>query len=89
VASRLRIEDVVRNEGSHPAPHMLLYHCNLGFPVVSPDSELVGDTGSARPRDDVAAKGLASHRRFEAPRPDAPGEVFFHHPAPGPDGRAG
>jgi hypothetical protein len=87
-ADSLRIEDRVRNEGTRPAPHMLLYHCNLGFPVVSPESELVGDTGPVRPRDETAAAGLASHRRFEPPRPDAPGEVFFHDPPPGPDGRA-
>jgi hypothetical protein len=66
---------------------MLLYHCNLGFPVVSPDSELVGNTGAVRPRDETAAAGLDSHRRFEPPRRDAPGEVFFHDPPPGPNGR--
>jgi hypothetical protein len=86
-ATSLTIEDPVRNEGSRPAPHMLLYHCNLGFPVVSPESELVGNTGAVRPRDETAAAGLDSHRRLEPPRPDAPGQVFFHDPPPGPDGR--
>jgi Domain of unknown function (DUF4432) len=86
-ATSLTIADTVRNEGSRPAPHMLLYHCNLGFPVVSPDSELVGDTGAVRPRDEIAAGGLDGHRRFEPPRPDAPGQVFFHDPPPRPDGR--
>jgi hypothetical protein len=86
-AVSLTIEDAVRNEGSRPAPHMLLYHCNLGSPVVSPDSELVGNTGAVRPRDETAAAGLDSHRRFEPPRPDAPGEVFFHDPPPGSDAR--
>jgi hypothetical protein len=86
-AESLTIADTVRNEGSRPAPHMLLYHCNLGFPVVSPESELVGDTGEVRPRDEIAAGGLDSHRTFEPPRPDAPGQVFFHDPPPRPDGR--
>jgi hypothetical protein len=66
---------------------MLLYHCNLGFPVVSPDCELVGNTGAVRPRDETAAAGLGRHRLFEPPRSEAPGEVFFHDPPPGPDGR--
>ncbi|MFB2120878.1 aldose 1-epimerase family protein [Parapedobacter sp. 2B3] len=30
----LRIDDVVTNEGNTPAPHMLLYHMNLGWPLV-------------------------------------------------------
>jgi len=86
-ATSFSIEDSVRNEGSRPAPHMLLYHCNLGFPVVSPESELVGDTGAVRPRDETAAAGLDRHRRFEPPRPDAPGQVFFHDPPADADGR--
>jgi hypothetical protein len=39
------------------------------------------------PRDEIAAAGLDSHRRFDTPRPDAPGQVFFHDPPPGLDGR--
>ncbi len=83
----LRIEDTIRNEGTRPAPHMMLYHCNLGFPVVSPESELVGNTGAVRARDETAAAGLAAHRRFERPHPDAPGQVFFYDPPSSPDGR--
>jgi Domain of unknown function (DUF4432) len=86
-ATSLTIEDTVRNEGSRLAPHMLLYHCNFGFPVVSPDSELVGNTGAVRPRDETAAAGLGRHRLFEPPQSEAPGEVFFHDPPPGPNGR--
>ena len=37
----LRITDTVTNIGPTPCPHMLLYHCNVGFPVV--------DAGAALP----------------------------------------
>src|ERR1700729_2390178 len=30
----LRITDTVTNTGATPCPHMLLYHCNVGFPAV-------------------------------------------------------
>ncbi len=86
-AKSLLVEDVVRNDGFRPAPHMMLYHCNLGFPVVSADSELVLGAGSVRARDEAAAAGLAAHRRFEPPHPDAVGQVFFHDARPGRDGR--
>ena len=43
----LRITDVVTNTGATPCPHMLLYHCNVGFPVVDAGAELVYPAGPA------------------------------------------
>jgi hypothetical protein len=37
----IRIEDEVTNRGNSPAPHMLLYHCNLGWPLVDEGTEIV------------------------------------------------
>jgi hypothetical protein len=85
-ASQILIEDRVRNEGFRPAPLMMLYHCNLGFPVVSPESELLLGPGEVMPRDEAARAGLEAWRRFEEPRPDFAGQVFFHAPHPGADG---
>ncbi|MEM8966213.1 MAG: aldose 1-epimerase family protein [Bacteroidota bacterium] len=39
--SLIRIEDEVTNWGNTPAPHMLLYHCNLGWPLVDEGAKLV------------------------------------------------
>jgi hypothetical protein len=61
---------------------MLLYHCNFGFSVVSPDSELMVDDEAMRPRDAAAERGLAAHTRFDAPMPDYAEQVFFHRPRP-------
>jgi hypothetical protein len=85
-ASWLTIDDVVRNEGFQPTPHMILYHCNFGFPVVSPWSELLVDDEWVRPRDERAQRGLDTHTRFEQPAPDYPEQVFFHKPRVGADG---
>lgn len=79
-ATSLVIEDTVRNEGYRLTPHMLLYHCNFGFPVVSPDSEVLIDDEEVRPRDAAAAAGLDNHLRFEPPQLDYPEQVFFHRP---------
>jgi hypothetical protein len=41
VGSRmLTIRDVVRNVGNNAASHMLMYHYNLGFPIVAPGTEI-------------------------------------------------
>jgi hypothetical protein len=79
-ANSLVIEDRVRNDGFLPTPHMILYHCNFGFPVVSPSSELEIDDESVRPRDARAEKGFATHTRFDEPDPGFPEQVFFHKP---------
>jgi len=85
-ATSFVVEDCVRNEGHRPAPHMLLYHCNLGFPLVSPESRLEVDDVSVRPRDAAAAAGIDDHTRFGPPVPGYQEQVFFHTPRPGPDG---
>ncbi len=37
----VRIRDVVTNFGNTPAPHMILYHCNYGWPLVDEGTEIV------------------------------------------------
>jgi hypothetical protein len=37
----IRIHDEVINRGNTPAPHMLLYHCNFGFPLVDEGTRLI------------------------------------------------
>jgi hypothetical protein len=87
-ATSLVLQDRVTNEGFRPAPLAVLYHCNFGFPVVSPDSELLVRDRSVRPRDAAAEKGLADHLRFGPPRPGFAEQVFFHEPRVDPEGQA-
>jgi len=48
--SAIRIQDEVINRGNTEAPHMLLYHCNLGWPLVDEGSKIVWN-GSWKSRD--------------------------------------
>lgn len=38
--STIRVHDRVTNAGFEPAPHGLLYHVNVGWPLLSPDTRL-------------------------------------------------
>ncbi|HXY38071.1 MAG TPA: aldose 1-epimerase family protein [Vicinamibacteria bacterium] len=87
-ASNLLLEDVVTNEGFRLSPIAVLYHCNFGFPVLSPDSELIVSDRSVEPRDEPARAGLDEHRRFDAPQPGFAEQVFYHEPQPDADGMA-
>ncbi len=79
-ANFFTLHDTITNDGFRATPHMILYHCNFGFPVVSPDSELVLDAESVRPRDARAEKGLGAERGFQIPESNYPEQVFFHKP---------
>lgn len=73
-----RLEDTVTNEGFDIQPHMILYHCNLGFPLVDKASRLCVDTTATVPRDLEAEAGLQDWMHFQAPTP-AYREQVFHH----------
>jgi len=79
-SNRIRIEDNITNEGFEPVPHMLLYHFNLGFPLVSKDTRLYLQSEETLPRDATAQKGLAEWDRFQPPTPGYQEQVFIHRP---------
>jgi galactose mutarotase-like enzyme len=37
----IRIRDVVTNRGNTPAPNMILYHCNFGWPLVDDGTDII------------------------------------------------
>jgi hypothetical protein len=87
--SRIRIEDTVENEGFDPAPLMLLYHMNLGWPLLDETSHIVGPGRSGElpePRDEEARGGLETWHRFPGPTPGFKERVFFHRPEAGAGG---
>jgi hypothetical protein len=87
--SSVRTEDQVQNEGFEPEPLMVLYHINLGWPLLDETSRLVGPGRSGdtpEPRDEEAKTGLETWDRFAAPTPGFKESVFYHHPAAGAGG---
>jgi hypothetical protein len=82
-SSWLQIEDTVRNDSFSSTPLMLLYHLNLGWPLLDESSRLIGPGASGEapePRDADAAEGLKSWDRFDAPVPGFRERVFYHRP---------
>lgn len=84
----IRVKDVVTNEGFTPAGHMILYHCNLGWPLLSEEATLDIEARSLSPRDDRAAAGVASWNEISAPQRDFSEQVFRHDFAGLKGGRA-
>jgi hypothetical protein len=84
----LEVHDIVTNEGGTRIPHMILYHCNGGFPLLGDASELHLSQSSMRPRDDEAKKGIDAWNQGGKPSPEFAEQVFIHDPIACADGRA-
>jgi hypothetical protein len=81
--SALTIRDEVENVGFDPTPHMLLYHINVGFPVVDEGSELLVPARSVAPHGDYGAQ---SYDVLHAPEAGYVERVFELEPEPRGDG---
>src|SRR6516165_10765641 len=82
----LRIADTVTNVGPTPCPHMMLYHCNVGFPVVDAGAELIYPAG---PGTCVSAASSPDYRELAGPEPGFVEECYEHDMRAGADGLVG
>jgi hypothetical protein len=74
----LNIHDVIINMGDTPAPLMLLYHFNLGYPLVREGTKLYA-SGRTYARDAAARAGLDTWDTYDAPSAGYAEQVFYHH----------
>lgn len=73
----ISIEDTVRNEGFESSPHMMLYHINLGFPLLSEEARLEIDS-NVWARDPFSETKLFEYNKFETPVAKISEQVFYH-----------
>ncbi|MDE3056490.1 MAG: aldose 1-epimerase family protein [Bacteroidota bacterium] len=76
--STISVRDEVTNEGSSRTPLMLLYHINIGFPVLDEGTELLLNADETKPRDNEALKGIKEAQRFSPPIQNYKEQVFYH-----------
>jgi len=74
----LLITDTITNFGYTPSPYTILYHMNLGYPLLYEDATLVIDPAETRPRTPVAASGLKDFKKFLKPQAGYQEQVFIH-----------
>jgi hypothetical protein len=75
----VEVRDEVENRAFEPAPVFILYHVNLGSPVVAATSRLVAPAAAAvEGWDDVSRGAQADHASFASPLAGFPVQVFEH-----------
>jgi hypothetical protein len=86
-ASHLTIRDQVENRTFARVEHMMLYHFNIGFPLLSADTRLLVNTEHVEPRDADSAATMERWDRFEPPQVGRPHQLFYHKLCPDIDGK--
>ena len=81
------LRDEFENQSFRPEVLMLLYHINLGYPLLDEGTRIVLPTKGVTPRDAVSAPQLARWNVMDAPKDNEPEYVFLHEPAPDGEGR--
>jgi len=77
----VQIHDQIENESSHNnIPLMLMYHCNIGFPLLDEIAFLKIDPYETRARDCIAEVGMKteSFTKFGPPEINYAEQVFYH-----------
>jgi hypothetical protein len=85
-SNKLSVHDRIENEGFEPAPMVVLYHCNFGFPVVSEYSQVRAPSAQCTPRDEAAQVGADKWMQLEPPQPGYAERVYFHDMTPDENG---
>lgn len=78
---QLQIRDEVTNLEGIPTEMMILYHCNFGYPLLTPDARLIKGKGTAI--DNLAGTPVPEdYWQMEAPRDHKNEQVFCHTNTP-------
>ena len=77
--SGLTVKDRVINKGFRRTPFMLMYHINLGYPVVSPSSKLYTSADSVERWNEAARNGDGEYMNFNKPADNYEWQGFLHY----------
>ena len=76
--NRIDFEDTVINEGDTAQPLMLLYHLNMGYPLLDENAVLHIPALKTVARDARAEEGIDSWHKMQAPEPCFAEQCYYH-----------
>lgn len=82
------VTDRVRNDGDAASPYMLLYHCNMGYPLLDEETVVKIPNNGVTPRNERAASAIEDALKMEKPQADYE-EACFYYDLPKNRPRAG
>lgn len=86
--NRILVEDQIENLGDRVTPLMILYHTNIGYPLLSEQADLYIPSSQVSARNPHAEKDIQSWGSVSEPQPHFIEQCYYHKFAGG-DGLAG
>lgn len=77
--NKITIQNTIENFGFRKEALMLLFHFNMGYPLLDEDALLVTPTWKLTPRDPDAVKGETDYSQCQQPTRDYCEQVFYHN----------
>ncbi|MBR5543640.1 MAG: aldose 1-epimerase family protein [Oscillospiraceae bacterium] len=74
----LHMTDTVKNLGSKETPLQILYHCNMGYPLLSENAIVTIPSSEVKPRNAHAAVDLEDCLRMERPQAGYEEKCYYH-----------
>jgi len=76
--SDILIQDKVENISFKRSPFMMLYHINIGFPLLSPTSKFISPSSKMTARDEEAENGIEVFDSMQEPMQIYEEKVYYH-----------
>ena len=75
---KIYVHDRVTNEGFKRSRHMMLYHCNVGYPILSPASEIFIPSVEVKARTGHSEEGITDWMQVKKPDIDYEEMCYYH-----------
>lgn len=77
--NKIIISDKIVNRGDKETPAMILYHMNMGYPLLDENAELYIPSEHVTPRNAHAAKNIEKWSEIAEPEEGFEEQCYFHH----------
>ncbi len=76
--NEISLTDRIKNAGSDDTPLEVLYHCNMGYPLLSENAEVKIPSLDVKPRNDHAKEGMDNCFKVEKPQRGYEEKCYYH-----------
>ena len=76
--NEIRLCDTIKNIGSNDIPLEILYHCNMGYPLLSENAKVSVPSREVLPRNDHAKEGIENCLVMEKPQKGYEEKCYYH-----------
>lgn len=76
--NKITVKDKIVNRGDAECPAMILYHMNMGYPLLSENARLYIPSCRVLPRNEQAKRGMDAWQQMLPPQPRFEEQCYFH-----------